>query len=203
MTTNDEHWQSYLQPNGTLKNMLGLTDAAVLQEVEYITTGTRQETLEAAHFVLPGHGPLTGQTVAEIRLIHHYLFAGIYAWAGKYRTVDMGKGGTDAFFPVDRFATAENDVQEKLTEFAALGTDRQVVAKSLGEIISEFNWWHPFREGNGRTQRILATLLAYQRGYHLSIQQGSAAYENYMQASIDDSPEEMANIFFSNLSPLS
>lgn len=202
MTTNEERWQDYLQPNGTLKNLLGLTRASALQQVEYITTTTRQETLEAAHFVLPNHGPVKGQTTADIRLLHKYLFEGIYAWAGQYRTVNMGKGNTDTFFPVERFPMADHDMQEKLTHFAALDEDQYTVAQNMGEIISEFNWWHPFREGNGRTQRLLATLLAFQKHYYLGIAKGTTAYKAYMQASSNDSPEEMAQIFFDNLLPL-
>ncbi len=35
---NNTKWQMYLQPNGTLKNLLGITDANELQEIEYLLT---------------------------------------------------------------------------------------------------------------------------------------------------------------------
>ncbi|KRL10041.1 Fic/DOC family protein [Schleiferilactobacillus perolens] len=192
---NQERWQAYLQPNGVLKNLLNITDQQTLHDTEYVLTIQRQAYLQRHAFVLPDGARLQGKNVAEVRQIHHYLFADIYDWAGHYRDVNMGKGGTDMFFPFERFATAESDIQEKIDRFQATNAgDKQAVTQAAGELISEINWWHPFREGNGRTQRVFAQVLAHAKRYTFDIEPDSTAYVEYMQASIDDNPDEMVKV---------
>lgn len=75
--------------------------------------------------------------------IHHYLFNGLYDFAGKIRTVNISKGNF-------RFANALylNEILIKI---------EQMPENNFEEIISkyvEMNIAHPFMEGNGRTMRI-------------------------------------------------
>jgi cell filamentation protein len=47
------------------------------------------------------------------------------------------------------------------------GLDRPEFVDQLTHYTSELNAIHPFREGNGRTQRVFLELLARDAGYHL------------------------------------
>lgn len=41
------------------------------------------------------------------------------------------------------------------------------LAIKMAYFLSEINAVHPFREGNGRTQRLFMEVIAYKAGYHL------------------------------------
>ena len=102
-------------------------------------------------------------TAREICRLHRLWLGEIYAWAGEYRQVNMEKDG----FP---FAAAnqvprlmhefENEVLRKFTPCRF--DDADDVAQALGVVHAELILIHPFREGNGRCARLLATLMAYQ-----------------------------------------
>jgi cell filamentation protein len=75
--------------------------------------------------------------------IHHYLFNGLYDFAGQIRTKNIAKGGF-------RFANALylNEVLVKVEQMPE-STFEEIIAKYV-----EMNIAHPFMEGNGRTMRI-------------------------------------------------
>lgn len=82
-------------------------------------------------------------TTKGLKEIHHYLFDGLYDFAGEVRTLNISKGGF-------RFANALylNEILVKI---------EQMPENSFEEIIAkytEMNIAHPFMEGNGRTMRI-------------------------------------------------
>jgi cell filamentation protein len=54
---------------------------------------------------------------------------------------------------------------EQMHWFCAL--DRAAYVQNMTEFYSSLNYLHPFREGNGRTQRLFFRQLAKQSGYHL------------------------------------
>jgi len=82
-------------------------------------------------------------TIKGLREIHHYLFNGLYDFAGKIRTVNISKGGF-------RFANALylKEILIKIEEMPETSFE-EIVAKYV-----EMNIAHPFLEGNGRTMRI-------------------------------------------------
>jgi cell filamentation protein len=91
-------------------------------------------------------------TTKGLLQIHHYLFNGLYDFAGKVRTVNISKGGF-------RFANALylNEILIKI---------EQMPENSFEEMISkyvEMNIAHPFMEGNGRTMRIWLDLILKSR----------------------------------------
>ena len=47
------------------------------------------------------------------------------------------------------------------------GLDKEKLAERLAYYIGEINAIHPFREGNGRSQRMFIEVLAFRNGYHL------------------------------------
>jgi cell filamentation protein len=82
-------------------------------------------------------------TFEGLAKIHHYLFDGIYDFAGKMRTVNIAKGGF-RFAPVMYLEAALENIS-KMPQ----STFDEIVEKYV-----EMNAAHPFREGNGRSTRI-------------------------------------------------
>lgn len=104
-----------------------------------------------------------GFTAEDVCRMHRLWLGEIYPWAGQYRQVNMEKDG----FP---FAAA-NQVPRLMQEFerGALRqftpcqfSDADEQAHALGVVHAELILIHPFREGNGRCARLLATLMALQ-----------------------------------------
>ena len=82
-------------------------------------------------------------TAKGLQAIHRYLFDGLYDFAGKFRTVNIAKGGFR--FANSMYLDAIIPVIEKLPE----NSFDEIIAKYV-----EMNIAHPFMEGNGRTTRI-------------------------------------------------
>src|SRR5580700_9059981 len=137
----------YLYPGtSVLKNLRRLTDPDLLARFEARRTHRRIAELIDA--------PITGGfDLAHLKAIHRYIFQDVYEWAGQFRTVNISKGGhlfgvaaflEAALWQIVEKLAAENDLADR---DAALFVGR--AAWFLGEL----NAAHPFREGNGRTQR--------------------------------------------------
>lgn len=113
--------------------------------------------------------PVGSFTVRHYCSIHRHLFGNVYAWAGRYRTVRMTKGGNQFCNP-DFIATNMGRLFAELADenfFRDLSAD-DFAAKSA-HFLSELNVIHPFREGNGRTQNVFLDLLAYRAGHPLDL----------------------------------
>ena len=48
-----------------------------------------------------------------------------------------------------------------------IGTEPDLIAEKLAYYLGEINVIHPFREGNGRAQRVFIQYLAHTAGYHV------------------------------------
>ena len=82
-------------------------------------------------------------TTAGLQQIHHYLFDGLYAFAGVIRDKNIAKGGFR--FANSLYLEAALAAVEKMPE----DTFEHIIAKYV-----EMNVCHPFMEGNGRATRI-------------------------------------------------
>ena len=133
-----------------LENKLGITNSAELaREEERISKKKAVELFESGALdkLAPGR-------FASLQAIHKALFEDIYDFAGELRTVNLAKGNF-------RFAPL-------MYLEAALANIDKMPQSTYDEIIEkyvEMNIAHPFREGNGRTSRILANLMARKQGY--------------------------------------
>ena len=68
-----------------LKNKLNITDVRELSGAEKELTAIRLYELQ--------ENPIKGKfDFAHLRAIHKYIFQDLYQWAGKIRTVEIGKG---------------------------------------------------------------------------------------------------------------
>jgi len=112
--------------------------------------------------------PVAGQfNLAHLQCIHLALFQDVYDWAGKIRTVDISRGNS-RFANVRFIESAANDIFNKLARENWLkGLDADALSKRLAHHLSEINALHPFREGNGRVQRIFISQLGQSAGYQL------------------------------------
>lgn len=112
--------------------------------------------------------------LGHLRLLHRWLFQDVYAWAGEIRTVPIIKDRSE--FANPRFIDgAAKQLFEKLREERML---RDVAAadlpRRLAYYFGELNALHPFREGNGRTQRLFLRQLLESRGLLLAWHQVTA-----------------------------
>ncbi len=114
--------------------------------------------------------PLTAEgTVKQLQWIHRFLFRDVYEWAGQIRTIDMSKGGGSVFQPLQLFATGVRYAESTLQDDHMLqGLSRGRFIERLAVNYDNFNTLHPFREGNGRTQRVFWTLIARDAGWGLN-----------------------------------
>lgn len=148
------------EDSGILQNLVGATTREELATAEADLTFAR--TLELEHLDLPATRDL-----AELAAIHRQLFQDIYPWAGEIRTVDLRRSA-EGFLPamaIDRATgIAAGDLR---TEHHLQGRDRGNFIARLAHHYDQFNYIHPFREGNGRTQRIFWSRVATAAGWEL------------------------------------
>lgn len=104
-------------------------------------------------------------TAADISRMHKLWLGKIYAWAGEYRHANMEKDGFP-FAAANQIPRLMHELERgPLREFTPCRFDDSASqAHALGVVHSELILIHPFREGNGRSARLLATLMGLQAG---------------------------------------
>jgi len=126
------------------------------------------------------------------------LFQDIYAWAGKRRIVEISKDGKQ-FFPTSQFDNAFRYIDQLIADFKKIpGENKNQLADKLAEILDNLNYLHPFREGNGRTQREFLRLLALEKGLTLNLNppDNKSVYERYMKGTIESEVKTLAELIF-------
>jgi cell filamentation protein len=95
---------------------------------------------------------------------HRALFGDIYEWAGELRTVNIHKAGS--MFAAHQFLGDEmTSLLRRLAQDNWLrGLQRRAFIEKLAFYYGEINARHPFREGNGRTQRTFLRQLSASAG---------------------------------------
>ena len=150
----------YEYPNGVLRNRLAIQDAYQLASIEAALTGLRVAELDQAG--LPGRFDLT-----HLQAIHHFIFQDVYEWAGEIRTVDIGKG-PGQFAHVAFLVPSATKMFEKLAQEQYLhGLPISRFVERAAYYFGEVNALHPFREGNGRAQRMFFFFLAQRCSFFL------------------------------------
>ena len=100
--------------------------------------------------------------------IHRYLFEDLYDWAGKVRTVDISKKGTN-FISAENIEDVANACFDRLKSHNYFrNVDFEDFVENIVDFYCSTNMLHPFREGNGRTQRIFIAQLIRFCGYDIN-----------------------------------
>ncbi|HEI8899029.1 TPA: putative adenosine monophosphate-protein transferase Fic [Klebsiella aerogenes] len=178
----------YLYPTlDVLRNRLGIRQAQRLEQTAWEFTSLR-----AAMIPL---GP-RGRGLPHLCAIHRQLYQDLFDWAGKLREIDIYQGDT----PFCHFAWIEkegNALMRKLEEEDYLCEQpRETFVERLSWYYGEINVLHPFRLGNGLTQRIFFEQLAIHAGYLLDwrgIEPDAWSQANQLGAMGD--PEPLERIF--------
>ncbi len=142
-----------------LKNRFDLRDEQDLNEVEHYLSNIAAQKLE---FYEPPYG------LNNLKQIHYRLFSDIYHWAGKIRTVKISKGDTQFCIPRRIEPEADKEFQKMATANWFQGYARDALVTAVAESYGTLNVIHPFREGNGRTQRILFEWIIINAGYGIN-----------------------------------
>lgn len=146
-----------------LRNKLGITDRYELSLSEEMFARLRSQELAAK-------GVTGSFDLEHFKSIHQYLFQDVYEWAGEPRIIDISKGGT-IFEKCTRIAAATDGIQRSLeSENYLKDLSRPEFAKRLASYYKMWNAVHPFREGNGRSTRMMMGQLAANAGWMLDVQ---------------------------------
>jgi cell filamentation protein len=182
---------TYTDPiSGLLRNKQDITDPEVLLFVE---SGAVTKRLQELY-----ENPIKIKGIDSLFEIHKHLFQDIYTWAGKKRHVEISKDGKQ-FFPTTHFDNAYKYIDQLIAEFKKTpqGNINNLVEK-LAEILDNVNYLHPFREGNGRTQREFLRLLASEKKLILNLNppDNKSVYERYMKGTIESDMTTLTELIF-------
>lgn len=150
----------YINPNtGILRNLVRATTYPELRKAEGDIVTLSEISLEKIPHTID---------LSELQQIHKNLFSKIYDWAGELRTVNIRKGSKEYFLDYTYLENGAKFVFEELSKENYLqGLNREDFVKRLAYFYEQLNFIHPFREGNGRTQRIFWQRVANEAGYKI------------------------------------
>ena len=157
-----------------LKNKLNITDENELKSAERSITSLRMAQLT--------QNPIEGKLDFNyLKNIHKFIFGDIYEWAGTIRTVNISKG--NSFCRCEFIEEQMESIMRKLEKENYLeNLNIEMLAERLAYYIGEINAIHPFREGNGRTQRMFIEFLALKNGFLLDF--ATISNEEMLEASV-------------------
>lgn len=143
--------------HGVLRNKVGIIDALELEHAE------NQGLIKAYDSAALSYSDTHTFTSNDVRNLHRLFLNELFDWAGEYRLIDLSSA--DIRWCHAQFIDAEmaklNDRLAELTPFSPDMNREEILARSA-EIHGEFIMIHPFRDGNGRTGRLLSDLLLMQ-----------------------------------------
>jgi cell filamentation protein len=177
-----------------LRNKAGITDKNLLDAFEADFTAIR--IIELSERSVEGNFDLD-----HLCKIHQHIFQDVYDWAGKVRTVDIIRGES-RFCNVRLIHPYAQKVFTSLKEENHLrGLNANDLSHRLAHYLSEINAIHPFREGNGRVQRLFIAQLADQAGFSLDYSAlNQADVYPIMQASFAGDERPLAAMILSIIS---
>lgn len=148
-------------PNSAvLINKLGIRDDRTLMQAESYYSAMRLMELE--------NGIKFENVDFDFYLsIHKYLFQDIYDWAGQIRTTNISKKWT-CFCPYEFIRETGEAIFHKLkhNNYYKDVSERELPS-CIAELFDSLNILHPFREGNGRTEKAFISALLKNIGYSI------------------------------------
>ena len=161
----DKYKYSYLDDKGiycyensdVLINKLNIHDEKIFYKAERLYSSIRQSELNVS--------PLKGDFDFDyLKAIHHHLFQDLFYWAGKVRTVAIAKANMFCLpqyiegYAADIFSKLKKDNYYK-------NYSKEAFVDAITDLLGDINALHPFREGNGRTQREFIRCIGLLNGY--------------------------------------
>lgn len=156
-----EQTPNYCYPNtNVLINKLNIHDEKILNHYERQLVAIRQAELI--------ENPIIGNLdFLHLKTIHKHLFQDLYFWAGESRNCNISK--RDLFCLAQHIDNYSFTIFEKLRkEHFFLGQSIDDLIVSLVDLLGDINALHPFREGNGRSQREFINMVARINGINIS-----------------------------------
>lgn len=149
----------YVYPGtNVLRNHFGIRDAAELTQRESGLTAVRIAELERRF--IPGD-----YDTAHLQAVHRKIFGDLYPWAGELRTVKIAKGESMFALPQHVAPYLTGVLSDLANEDRLCNLARPAFVIRLTHYFAELNAVHPFREGNGRTQRAFLGHIATDAGH--------------------------------------
>ncbi len=143
-----------------LINKFGVKDEDKLSDIEAAITFAKASELEK--------NPIVGKfDLVHYLSIHKFLFEDIYEWAGTLRTVDISKKGTDFAKAEEIKILSENCFNRLKTLNYFQNMPFEDFIENIVDLYCVINMIHPFREGNGRVQRVFISQLVRFNGYDI------------------------------------
>ena len=108
------------------------------------------------------------------------------------------------FFEGERFQTGFQYINSLIVEYSKISSNKDSeIAEKLAEILDNINFMHPFREGNGRTQREFIRTLALQKGFKLNLNppDNKSIYNRYMKGTIQSDINLLKELILEELKP--
>ena len=140
-----------------LLNKLGITDVQEMNDLEL-------DLLEQLYSAVLSEVEIDQIiTVADVFEWHRKWLGNVYEWAGKERSVNIGKGDFH-FAAAGQIPNLLNELDLKyLSQYTPCDRmDDEQLIEAIAIVQAEFILVHPFREGNGRIARLLANVMALQ-----------------------------------------
>lgn len=157
-----------------LINLLDIKNQEELSEAESAFSAERYRTYQARELSLEQFN------LEHLQELNHHLFQDLFSWAGEIRTIDISKGST-RFCTCNRIHTESSKLLANIPKLSTIDETSDLL-ESIAELFCELNLIHPFREGNGRTQRFFFEELLFVLGYEVTWPQISK--EEWIEANV-------------------
>ncbi len=149
---------------GTLEiegNTLGIEKVTAILEGKRVLGSTREiAEVQGAIRVYDALGELDYKNMDDLLLAHKYLMQDILTKAGTYRVKDVGVGGSEGVVHIAPPAGQVPTLMQNLFGWLQTTEVHPLIKSSVFHY--EFEFIHPFIDGNGRIGRLWQSLILYQ-----------------------------------------
>lgn len=146
---------------GVCINYLKTTNIELIQKQEDLRL------LELYHHIVENFDISLSFGFHTLQYWHEFIFEDIFPFAGELRSVEMSKGDGDEVWTWRlEFLKGIPNLDKMIKDVSSKEYDDiDTITNDLAEVVSEFLFMHPFREGNGRISRLLSDLILAKNGF--------------------------------------